>query len=509
MSLIKIVLGIVVSAVVFGCSENTIQETNLNEGGGVSSADNASPSSSADENASDEENESSGDNLEELSSSERKSEGSNKPKEYNTGDPFELPELDGDSAYIFDDDELRTYNILIDPDALWHIDSVPQDEVYEYADLVFEGDTIKDVQVRYKGSTGAWYPCTNNENGSPWPPGPNSCIKLSTKVKFNTETDPDRKFFGLKKLQFHHMHWHKSQMRERVVYWFHNAMGNPAPRSVHARVLINGELNGLYALVEQIDGRFTRERWEDGEGNIYKNNMILQEGVLSEDTTLFNVLKTNEDEDPVYTQWQTFEEELDAAEDGDAIKEVIATWMDVPLTVRTVITSMAVGHWDSPYIRYKYTHHNSYWYSDTTEQKIYSIPWDADNAIISLSGRKGERTNGAMSVEEVAQALNCNSPVENKLQRYWLCYPDEVKATLDKLLDEVYPQVSSKIDKWETQIEEVTQEVFDIHGATNEKGEKFPRGALTMEQWQDAVDDLRAALVESERIVTEWRSGLE
>ena len=40
--------------------------------------------------------------------------------------------------------------------------------------------------------------------------------------------------------------------------------GVPAPRSVHARLFINGEYNGIFALTEQIDGRFTRENFEDG-----------------------------------------------------------------------------------------------------------------------------------------------------------------------------------------------------------------------------------------------------
>ncbi|MGL1934297.1 MAG: CotH kinase family protein [Fibrobacterales bacterium] len=420
------------------------------------------------------------------------------------GDSHTIAALDGESAYIFDDDaEVRTFNILIDPEALARMDAVPQDEVYEFADLVFEGDTLRDVQVRYKGSTGAWYPCTNDaKTGSPYPPGPNSCAKLSTKVKFNTEADSDRRFYGLKKLQFHHMHHYKSQLRERVVYWFHNAMGNPAPRSVHARVEINGELSGLYALVEQIDGRFTRERFEDGEGNIYKNNTILPEGLLSDDAMLFEVLKTNEDEDPTYTIWQTFEQELDDAKGVDAIKKVIGKWMDVPLLVNTVVTSIALAHWDSPFLRIEAPHHNAYWYSDTTEQKLYAIPWDVDNAIISLSGRKGEFSKGHMSVEEVTQVFSCNSPVPNKLQGHWLCYTDKVKAALDKLIDEVYPQILPLVDKWEAQIEGITQEAIDTHGVG------FPNKALSMKQWRDAMADMRAALEKSKKIARNWRSNL-
>ena len=40
-------------------------------------------------------------------------------------------------------------------------------------------------------------------------------------------------------------------------------MGVAAPRSVHARLVINGELSGLYALTEQIDENFIRQNFDD------------------------------------------------------------------------------------------------------------------------------------------------------------------------------------------------------------------------------------------------------
>ena len=69
-------------------------------------------------------------------------------------------------------------------------------------------------------------------------------------------------------------------------------MGVPAPRSVHARLIINGQFNGIYALTEQIDGRFTRENFDDGTGNLYKEIWpITNSGVAMPAEPLQNALK--------------------------------------------------------------------------------------------------------------------------------------------------------------------------------------------------------------------------
>ena len=88
------------------------------------------------------------------------------------------------------------------------------------------------------------------------------------KVKINWE-DSSRTFWGVKKLQFHSMNLDPTQMNERLGYWLFAKMDVPAPRAPHARLLINGNYAGLYAFVEQLDGRFVDRVFEDGDGNVY------------------------------------------------------------------------------------------------------------------------------------------------------------------------------------------------------------------------------------------------
>ena len=173
----------------------------------------------------------------------------------------------GSSDYLYDQQLLHTFELTISDDALAEIDGDPSKEVYVEASLTFEGETITPIGVRYKGSIGAWVGCLTGTNIFQ-PAGAKTCTKLSMKVKINWN-DSSRTFWGVKKLQFHSMNLDPTQMHERLGYWLFREMGVPAPRATHARLNINGKYVGLYAFVEQIDGRFVNRVFDDGDGNLY------------------------------------------------------------------------------------------------------------------------------------------------------------------------------------------------------------------------------------------------
>ena len=205
--------------------------------------------------------------------------------------------LNSNSDFIFDQNELRTFELKLSEKDLEKIDSDPTAEQYVEGMMVFEGDTISPIGIRYKGSVGAWVGCVDGEN---WfePSGKKICTKLSTKVKINWK-GRDERFYGLKKLQFHAQNLDPSLMHERLGYWLFRSMGVEAPRSVHARLVINGEFIGLYALTEQIDGAFTDYHFDDKDGNLYKEVWPLNmNGEPMDSPSLISALKTNEDDNP-------------------------------------------------------------------------------------------------------------------------------------------------------------------------------------------------------------------
>ena len=107
-----------------------------------------------------------------------------------------------DPAYLFDDSQLRTFELRLDEADLAFLDEDPKAELYVPGQLLFEDIVVEPVGIRYKGSTGAFVGCLSD---SYFPPaGKKSCPKLSMKIKIDY-TDPEAKFYRQKKLLFHAM----------------------------------------------------------------------------------------------------------------------------------------------------------------------------------------------------------------------------------------------------------------------------------------------------------------
>ena len=84
--------------------------------------------------------------------------------------------LNGNSDYIFDQESLHTFELKIPGTSLRKIDSDPVKEEYVEGILIFEGDTLSPVGIRYKGSVGAFVGCTSGKNPLQ-PSGKKICTK--------------------------------------------------------------------------------------------------------------------------------------------------------------------------------------------------------------------------------------------------------------------------------------------------------------------------------------------
>ncbi len=405
--------------------------------------------------------------------------------------------LSGDSDYLFDQDVLHTFEIEVEEDALAELDQDPAAEDYVEGSLTFEGETVEPIGVRYKGSIGSFLGCTDGPN--PFDPsGARVCTKLSIKLKINWE-DSNSEFYGVRKVLLHSQNLDPTLMHERLGYWLFREMGVPAPRATHARVVINGEYVGIFGLTEEIDGRFTRENFDDGSGNLYKEVWPFDaNGNPQSDAYLIAGLETNEDDNPTAAIMTGFANELAGASPENAL-EVVARWVDVDTLLRTLVVDRAIQNNDGPLHWYCFgpcAPHNYFWYEEPTLQQVTLIPWDLDNAFDSLvGGRTGAVTAIA---DQLGDTTNDCQPFPfgglNLMQRSAACDPligsvSTLNADYDRIRDELLAgplseeRLAEQLATWTAQIEASVAESAREHD-----------DAPSVSEWKAAIDQLEIAL---------------
>lgn len=401
-----------------------------------------------------------------------------------------------DSDYIFDQNNLNTYELIIPDESLAFIDSDPAAEEYVAGSLVFQGDTISPVGIRYKGSIGAFVGCVSG-NDFTEPSGYKTCTKLSMKVKINWE-GRDEKFYGLKKIQFHSQNQDRSQMRDRLGYWLFREMGVAAPRAVHAKLIINGTYTGLFSLIEHIDGRFTRYNFDDGEGNLYKEIWPLtKEGKAQNELNYLAHLETNKDENPSAEIIRTFGENLEKTDEPSALKSLVAESMDIDKIMAYWVVDRMIRHDDGPYHWYctgnECSNHNYYWYEEPIRKKIHLIPWDLDNAFANIiansnpvtpvADKWGEITNDCEVFSYGIFAVRQWSASCDKLTATWVNYENEYQQLRQTFINTSFSQASidDRLEVWYNQIETATLEASELYG-----------DAVTPSEWQQAISTLKS-----------------
>ncbi len=408
----------------------------------------------------------------------------------------EEPFMNLNSDYVFDDNKLATYELIIPEEALEFLDGDPAAEEYVEGSLVFEGDTISPVGIRYKGSVGAFVNCVSGNNWSN-PTGHKTCTKLSMKIKINWQDAPYR-FFGLNKLQLHSMNLDNSQMRDRLGYWLFREMSVPAPRCVHAKLLINGQFNGVFSLVEQIDGRFTKYHYEDGDGNLYKEIWPLNsDGVAWSDQEYLSHLKTNEEDTPSPALIRNFAEAIESSTPQN-IQSTIANFMDVESAVSYCVVDRVIRHDDGPFHWYcnfgNCESHNFYMYETPNDQKLHIIPWDMDLAFENILG-----TNPVTNIpDEWGTTRNNCEPFTHGwfglMQRSAACDPltkglSMFQAEFNQIKNEMKQgplhenNANEMLDKWKAQIQAATHEASQLHG-----------DAISLGMWEQSINSLKNQL---------------
>jgi spore coat protein CotH len=128
---------------------------------------------------------------------------------------------------------------------------------YYRADIWIDGEQVKDVAVRTKGSSSLMSASTAKN------------FRAGLKVDFNFFNSA-RSYHGIKKVVYNNGFSDPTLMKEFLGYELMAEMGLPTPRACFVDLWVNDAHLGVYTEVEAVDGTFVSEHFGDANGNLYK-----------------------------------------------------------------------------------------------------------------------------------------------------------------------------------------------------------------------------------------------
>jgi spore coat protein H len=282
------------------------------------------------------------------------------------------------AAEVFAPDQIIDVQVTMSPTDRSQMEEHGDDELYLPAEVRISAPSLGDVDlgqvgVRHKG---AWslHHCWDDFGGVRSHDA--ECAKISYKLSFD-EYAPDTRLAGLKHLNLHAASGDATKLRELLAYRMFNDFGVIAPRTSYARITINGDLLGLFVVVEEIDGRFADFHYPaSGDGNLYKE--VWPRAGLPDDPFVA-ALETNRVA-PDVSDIQAFAAAVGATGEATFAADM-APWVDRDALLRYVAVDRAEKNWDGIMAFYApETPHNFYWYDDgAAEARFHLIPWDLDN----------------------------------------------------------------------------------------------------------------------------------
>lgn len=281
----------------------------------------------------------------------------------------------GTSAELFAVDQVPQFEFTLTPDDWKWLQDNAIKEQYVHALATYRGQSAGLVGLRFKGSYGTLINCFDAA-------GKLKCPKLSFKVSFE-EYDTQNRFYGLKKLNLHSMINDPTKLHEKLSYELFRLSDVAAPRSTWANIVVNGTSLGLFSMVEEVDGRFTDDRWPDnGNGNLFKEAWPTSASPAYY-TERLATNKTTADTTTIVS----FGREMTAAT-ADGLATTLGKWTDLKALQRYMAVDDAIFNCDGVTALYtsgstsqSWGNHNFYLYQEQQRDRFWLIPWDLDASL--------------------------------------------------------------------------------------------------------------------------------
>jgi hypothetical protein len=271
---------------------------------------------------------------------------------------------------LFPDDHVVAIAIDVHDDGWETIVATSLEDIYVPADVTWDGVTVPDVMIRLKG---------NSSRNGPLSAGSE---RYSLKIDFD-RTVAGQTLHGIDKINLNNGWNDPTQLREVLATELFAAAGVPSPQMAFGQVTINGDLMGLYVVVEQLGKEFLERHFDDEDGDLYKPEPPA--GHLAyEPNGDINIeqldLKTNEDTSDHAAMYGLLDvlNYTDQAGLEAALEQVV----DVERYLRYLAISALIVNLDSPLG----PGHNFYLYEDRANGGRFAVvPWDMNGTFATFN----------------------------------------------------------------------------------------------------------------------------
>lgn len=234
-------------------------------------------------------------------------------------------------------------------------------------------ETFDNVALRYKG------------NGT--------IMDASRTIKKSIKVDLDRlggtkTFRGIKTFNIHCGVTDPTKCRESLAYRLYRAAGVPAPKTALAEVRLtvpgkfDGELLGVYTLIEDINKPFLREAFGTDNGLLMKPEGVRDLEYRGEEWGPYHgaFIPAKRDAKPDEARRVIDLARLIHQGDDNQFRTEIESYLDIDAYLRFLAVTGFIVNPDSFFA----LGHNYYLYLHPTTKKFHFIPWDVDRALANF-----------------------------------------------------------------------------------------------------------------------------
>jgi spore coat protein CotH len=292
------------------------------------------------------------------------------------------------AADLFATGMVHDLQIFLNSRDLQQLRETYQENTYYQADVEWRGMRVRSVAIRSRGL------------------GSRNPSKPALRVDFDRFATGQR-FLGLESVTLDNLWQDPSLVREGVTMAMFARLGQPAPREAYARLFINGDYQGVYAIVEAVDPAFLARVFGDGGGFVFEYQWReefhgeYRGRSLDEYRELFSPESHElDDHTTLYGPLHDLFREVNARPS--------ATWRDAVeryLDVRGFLTHVAIETFVSELdgILGAWAMNNFYVYRPSGSTRHVVIPWDRDNAFQAVDASVMQRTGDNVLVRRLLE----------------------------------------------------------------------------------------------------------